>query len=618
MIAFLVSLALTIWAPRIFGQINLGSIPIGEHATIPVTITFNSSDTIGQIAVVTQGSSGLDFRDEGGGSCKVGVTYSAKSTCTVNVRFKPQYSGTRNGAIIVTDNRPTHHEIATIYLEGAGQGPQAIFSPGELRYLDAEYYYVTGVVPDAAGNFFVADSGTFMWMGTIPGSVFKESLANGKLVRTKIGSGWKVPWGVAIDGRGSIYVSDVWNAAVYKETPTLDGEFDQTSVASGFETPVGIAVDGVGNVYVADFGYQFDHGTVYKETLEKGKYVRTVIGDGWIRPYGIAVDGVGNVYVADFGTYSKWGGVYKETLHGERYVKTEVGSGWFNPNAIAVDGAGNLYVADIGQFAVLRESLVNGEYVQSVVKETITNNGVYWPYGVGLDGNRTVYVADAYTDMVSRWSYTDPPSFAFENTRIDTRSEDSPKTATVLNVGDMPLSISEVEYPQNFHDDRSGAQDCTSGMLLDPGGDCTLKIDFVPRANLGSDSSITLDQSVSITSNSLNHADSVRKISVRGVEVKSFPRAEAPVITPHGGTFSGTIHVRITDSTPRATIYFTLDGSTPTQKSIRYYSWETLSLTATTTLRAIAIAPEHAQSIVSSVTFKKSDFELPRSISPHE
>jgi hypothetical protein len=38
----------------------------------------------------------------------------------------------------------------------------------------------------------------------------------------------------------------------------------------------------------------------------------------------------------------------------------------------------------------------------------------------------------------------------------------------------------------------------------------------------------------------------------------------APVISPASGTYSAAQTITITDATPGATIYYTLDGSTPT------------------------------------------------------
>src|SRR5439155_3011574 len=73
-----------------------------------------------------------------------------------------------------------------------------------------------------------------------------------------------------------------------------------------------------------------------------------------------------------------------------------------------------------------------------------------------------------------------------------------------------------------------------------------------------------------------------------------------PVFNPNGGTFITSVTVTITDSTPGATIYYTTDGSTPTTASTVYTG--PITLTATTTLKAMAAAPGKANSGVASAT----------------
>jgi hypothetical protein len=80
--------------------------------------------------------------------------------------------------------------------------------------------------------------------------------------------------------------------------------------------------------------------------------------------------------------------------------------------------------------------------------------------------------------------------------------------------------------------------------------------------------------------------------------------AANPVFSPGAETFSGSLAVSITDATSGATIYYTLDGSTPTVASAVYTA--PITITATTTIQAIASAPGYLQSEVTSGSYVDS------------
>jgi 6-phosphogluconolactonase (cycloisomerase 2 family) len=78
--------------------------------------------------------------------------------------------------------------------------------------------------------------------------------------------------------------------------------------------------------------------------------------------------------------------------------------------------------------------------------------------------------------------------------------------------------------------------------------------------------------------------------------------AATPVITPASGTFTAAQSATITDATAGATIHYTTDGSTPTASSPTYQA--AIPLSSLTTVQAMAIAPNYANSGVASATFK--------------
>ncbi len=79
------------------------------------------------------------------------------------------------------------------------------------------------------------------------------------------------------------------------------------------------------------------------------------------------------------------------------------------------------------------------------------------------------------------------------------------------------------------------------------------------------------------------------------------PPAATPVIMPTTGSYTSAQTVTITDSTPGATINYTLDGSTPTSSSSTYTG--AFSVNATTTVNAIATAANFSPSALASASY---------------
>jgi hypothetical protein len=90
--------------------------------------------------------------------------------------------------------------------------------------------------------------------------------------------------------------------------------------------------------------------------------------------------------------------------------------------------------------------------------------------------------------------------------------------------------------------------------------------------------------------------------------------ASTPIINPAGQTFTGTLQVTMSDSTAGASIYYTTDGTTPTTNSTKYSSAITVS--TTTTVKAIASAAGFLQSAVASQTYTLQTQTLAPTFSP--
>lgn len=81
------------------------------------------------------------------------------------------------------------------------------------------------------------------------------------------------------------------------------------------------------------------------------------------------------------------------------------------------------------------------------------------------------------------------------------------------------------------------------------------------------------------------------------IEVTVKPaKADKPTFNPAAGTYTAPVTVTISDSISGATIYYTLDGTTPTTESTAYTV--PIDIQTTTTLKALAAAPGFANSPV--------------------
>jgi hypothetical protein len=85
------------------------------------------------------------------------------------------------------------------------------------------------------------------------------------------------------------------------------------------------------------------------------------------------------------------------------------------------------------------------------------------------------------------------------------------------------------------------------------------------------------------------------------LDTSGTPTASAPTFSPAAGTYSSTQTVTISEVTGGASIYYTVDGSTPTTSSTLYTA--PLTVATTTTVKAIAAAAGYTNSAVGSATY---------------
>ena len=265
--------------------------------------------------------------------------------------------------------------------------------------------YPSDAAVDAVGNLYIAEdsrirkvtpSGTIT---TVAGAGEGGYSGDGGRATSAQLAG---PKGLAVDAAGNLYIADSGSNRIRKVTPsgtitTVAGNGEAGRWQAGFsgdggpatsamlDHPNGVAVDAAGNLYIAGGGRV--------RRVTPGGTITTVAGNG--RPAlgmgadggpatstslgtmtGMAVDAAGNLYIAQFEGYIRKvtpGGTITTVVGGNGNGFSGDGglassAGLRGPSGVAVDVAGNLYIADKGNNRIRKVATKAPFTVNHVIK----------------------------------------------------------------------------------------------------------------------------------------------------------------------------------------------------------------------------------------------------------
>jgi len=297
------------------------------------------------------------------------------------------------------------------------------------------------------------------------------------------------PQGVAVDAGGNIYISDTNNNRVRRvgTDGTIrtfagggDGGDGGPATAAGVNTPLGLAVDGRGNLYIAEQGADrvrkvSPEGVI---TSVAGSTPRGFAGDGGpataarLNQVGaVAVDANGVIYIADAGNtrvrrvgtdgvISTVAGTGSAGFSGDGGAATQATI--YTPAGVAVDAGGNLYIVTLNDARVQK---VSPDGVISTVAGTgrfgFSGDGgpaaqatLAAPVGIAADAGGSLYIADVNNNRIRKIAGSgvtggqaggavslSASSLTFEATEVGKTSQ---RTLTITNTGNAGLSVTGI------------------------------------------------------------------------------------------------------------------------------------------------------------------------------
>ena len=394
--------------------------------------------------------------------------------------------------------------------------------------LDADLDLPSSVAVDGAGNLYIADSAHNRIREVYAGGDIQTICGNGTPGYTgdsgqATGATLNTPRSIAVDGAGNLYIADSGNNVIREINKAsgvittiagngTPGNLDGSATPLELNDPLGVTVDAAGGVYIADTGNQrileFSPSSG-NATTKAGDGTAGFAGDGGAPaaaelnlPYAVAFDASGNMYIPDSGnncvrvayvTGTDAGKI--ETYAGSCHTGTgsyggdggaPASANLFAPSAVAVDAAGNLYIGDTQNNRIRKVTTVSSQLEINTIAGTgtgiyggdggsATAAGIFGPYGVTLDGQGDLFIAD-YFDHRIREIQSDVVILTYAAIREDQISP--PQTQTIENDGNAALTFTAITPDSNAA--YAADTTCSTSSSLSVDATCNVAAEFAP------------------------------------------------------------------------------------------------------------------------------------------
>jgi sugar lactone lactonase YvrE len=461
---------------------------IDSSAACPSTLSASVTEfgvTTNEFAATVGASGSTAFGGSNGVFSTGPLSAAAFCSYSLSITFTPAAAGERNAALTISDS--TNHVSGVSQLSGVGQFEWPLLDPGAAAAYTAQLSSPSAVIADAAGDVFVADTGSK--------AVYEFTASNPSSPILIIGSSSSPaitsPAALAFDANGNLLIGDnvsgspvVYEIANSGTTGAFTGAGTaQTLINSGtlfggtaLASVNALAFGPNGTLYIADAGnarvvtYNPANGTTAVTSATSASGLQT--------PAGIAVDSAGNLYVADSGAKNVFvfyaaGGI--STLASPQSPIPGV----TEPAGVAVDASGSVLVADGQSGSIVWIPNQSGS-LSAANAVPIESTPLPQASSLWMDPRGDLYLASAY----GKEAYAINRSSAYVNFGTVVDGNSSSATVFFENAGNeaTTLSASAITVPANslFSIAAGAANPCGNSLSVPAGAYCEMTAGFAP------------------------------------------------------------------------------------------------------------------------------------------
>jgi sugar lactone lactonase YvrE len=430
---------------------------------------FNSSAMFSGFTAVTVGDSGsnsdvieVPAQKHGPqtGNCQfgrlTGLTAYQPYTCYQTFEATPQYVGTRVSAIQVQGSGSAILSSSPVY--ELGNAAAQIAYPLDVSMTQLGLIQPQGVAISGFNNkVYVADlsGGKVYSINGLNGSQANAVFTGAAGSATALSA----PSAVAMNGEGDLFIAD-FNLHEVIVVPTKTGiaPYVLNTGSVQLQHPISLAIDELGDLYIGDAGADGDDATsaapgfVVDVPYNASAFQVPINGVSIIFPQALAINPInGDLLIGDGGDGNNDGQIVQVTPAGAASVlsTTNPAPGTpplatpTNPDGLAFDAAGDLYILD-GTLNTITELYTN----QTSALLAIANPAsLSYPSALASSaGSQSFVVTNLGGGTSNSLVYLNGNSVSFGFGNQANNSVSSSQTATVANIGNQPMTLSNNSY----------------------------------------------------------------------------------------------------------------------------------------------------------------------------